>query len=208
MISKRAAVRIVIAGLALLAAFLLVRCTIQKIEGPLYVPQPVTEVPPNVEVPEEFFGCWRGTLTGYDTARSFSPAISDSSLKGVRTTYQFCYDKRPDGGGTLELTGVEIEGREAKITHFENHPTSVDVRNKRATMRSRVTMESTFWVLIIPVHIAQDIYVQEALQLTSRDVIAVQATQWIVVGGNLIGEMTFHADFHRVPGRHLTARAG
>jgi hypothetical protein len=185
-------------ALAAGATLLLAACSISQLPGPKYVPESTAVLGPEPTIPSEWFGCWRGTVDHFDTATSFSPSISSDDLKALNTTYELCFTKNPDGSGRLDLKDLEIGGHKATVTHFDNRFASVGPGYYRASMRTHTTAVSAVYVLwIFPIHITQDVYSSEDLQMLSPDVVAVKGKQVIVVGGNMIASMTWHTDFHR-----------
>jgi len=179
--------------------FLVAACTVGQIEGPKYVPEAKTLFGPEPRIPNVFVGCWKGTVDSFDKVTSFSPSVSVSSIKALSTTYEFCFSKNPDGTAKLELTDVEIGGNKGRVLSFENRMTSIDSEFYRASMRNHATVESVVYFLwVIPIHMTQDVYAEEDLQMTSPDLVQIKGRQLVVIGGNMVAEMTFHAEFHRV----------
>jgi hypothetical protein len=67
-------------------------------------------------------------------------------------------------------------------------------------MQNHAVADSKVMLLwIFPMHVTQEIYAEEDLELKSPDLILIRGRQLLVMSGNVIAEMTFHADFHRVP---------
>jgi hypothetical protein len=187
--------------LVVLAATLLTNCAYQRASAPQIPPESTVILGPEPKIPKEFFGCWEGTLTEFDTAKSYMWTMSDESLRAAaaQTTYQFCFNPRPDGTGQLDLKKVEVQGHEILITRFDNRVTMVDPEQYRGSIRNHVTGEAIVRLLwLFPLHIQNEIYADEDLQMKSPNVILVRGRQLVVMGGSVIGEMTFHTDFHRV----------
>ena len=200
--------KIVAVALSVAAAMLLATCSVQSIPGPKYVPESVTIVGPEPKIPKEFVGCWRGTVNEFDSVTPLSPAISSSSIKALSTTYEFCFTKRPDGTGELALTDLEIGGRKGTVTHFDNRAVSIDPEFFRASLRNHTTVESAgYFLLIFPIHMTQDIYAEEELQMISPNLVSVKGKQLVVIGGNMIASMTFHANFDRVQSAPAASRS-
>ncbi len=168
--------------------------------GEQKVPQSTALVTGDYVIPEAFFGCWEGTLERFDSVTPLSFAGHFVS-EAMHTTYQFCFRRRPDGTGRLDLTKVEIEGKQATITTFVNHVTGVDTGRLRARLRNHTVAESVgylFW--IFPMHAQQEIEADEVLTMKNRDLIFVEGQELIRVNGGDIAIVTFHTDFHRVEG--------
>ena len=157
-------------------------------------------------IPEAFFGCWEGTLERFDSVAPLS--FAGHFISGaMHTTYQFCFRRRPDGSGQLDLTKVEIEGKQGTITRFDNHITAVDTKRLMAGLRNHTVMESVaylFWIYRL--HMQQEIVADEVLTMKNRDVIFVEGKQLVRVNGADVAIITFHTDFHRVDGGNTTAR--
>lgn len=163
------------------------------------MPESIALVGPQPKIPPEFFGCWRGTVETFDSVTSLSPQVSAGSIRALSTTYEFCFTKKPDGTGELRLTDVEIGGRQGKVLQFDNRVISVDPEFHRASLKNHAAVESVMSVLwLFPVHVTQDIYADEQLQMVSHDVISVKGKQLVVIGGNMVASMTFHTNFNRV----------
>lgn len=95
---------------------------------------------------------------------------------------------------------AQVGGNEVIVTHFDNRVTEVDPEHYRGSLRNHVIGVSILRLLwIIPLHVQQEIYAEEDLQMKSPDLIAVQGRQLVVMSGKVIAEMSFHTDFHRVP---------
>jgi len=171
---------------------LIAGCSIEVASGgPKYVPESTTLAGPELKIPTDFVGCWRGTVDQFDTVTSFT----SSPIKAMSSIYEFCFTNRPDGTGKLELTDLEVADRKTTVTHFDNRIISVDPEHRSGSMRNHVTFVSVYYLII---HLTQDAYVDEDLRMTSRDEIFVKGKQVIVIGGNIIAEMTFHTNFYRV----------
>jgi hypothetical protein len=185
--------------LATLALATIAGCGAQVGLGEQTLPQSSTVLIPEKPLPNALFGCWEGTIERFDSVTPLSFA-GHFIGEGIRTTYQMCY--RPiEGGGRLDLTKVEIEGKKATITRFDNHVTAVDYERQSAHLRNHAVMESVVYVMwLFPVRAQQDIFADEDVQLKSHDVLAVSGKQLVRVNGVDVAEMTFHADFHRVSG--------
>lgn len=185
-----------LAALALLAAS---ACGTQVGVGDQGLPTSSAVVVPDRPLPDVFFGCWEGTLERFDsvTPLSFAGRFVGES---IRTTYQFCY--RPiEGGGRLDLTKVEIEGKQATITRFDNHVTAVDSERLSGHLKNHAVMESVVYVMwLFPVSAQQDIFAEQDIELKNPNVVAMRGKQLVRVNGQDIAEMTFHADFHKVAG--------
>lgn len=164
--------------------------------GEQKVPQSTVLVTGDYVIPEAFFGCWEGTLERFD---SVTPSLAGYFTYAAHTTYRFCFRRRPDGTGRLDLTKVEIEGKPVTVTRFDNHITGADPKRLMARLRNHTVAESVahlFW--IYPIHIQQDIVADELLTMKNRDLIFVEGQQVLRVNGGEAMTMTFHADFHRV----------
>jgi hypothetical protein len=184
--------------LAVAAAVLAAACSITALPGPKYVPESTAVAGPEPRIPNEWFGCWKGTVDSFDTVTPLSPSVSANSIKTLSTTYTLCFTKRPDGSGQLELADVEIGGHKGTVTHFDNRFTSLGPTPDRASMRNHAIVESVLYVLwIFPIHVTQEIYADEDLQFVPPNVVSVRGKQLVVMGGNMIASMTFHANFNR-----------
>ncbi len=188
------------------AAMVLAGCAAQM---PKNVPESISEFGAEPQIPEEYMGCWRGTLTEFDTVHSFVPLIPDRYIASgiAATTYELCFTTQPDGTRKLELTDVDIPGHLVRVTSFRNRIISIDTELRRAWMRNHVVAESTFYILFFPMHSTQDVYAEEQLQIISPDLIKVSGTQTVFIGKERIAEMTFHTDFHHVPDRRYMGGA-
>ncbi len=183
-------------ALALLAA---AACGTQVGVSEQGVPPSTAVVIPETTLPGVFFGCWEGTLEGFDSVTPLSFA-GHFVGKSLRTTYQFCY--RPiEGGGRLDLTKVEIEGKQATVTRFDNHVTAVDTERLTGHLKNHTVAESVVYVMwLFPVSAQQEIFAEEDIELKNPNVVAMRGKQLVRLNGNDLAEMTFHADFQRVPG--------
>jgi hypothetical protein len=167
------------------------------------MPQQTPESTANVAdmtLPSPLYGCWEGTFDHLDsvTPLSFSGYFVS---RGMTVTYQMCAQPKPGGGAQVDLTKVVIQGKEATVTHFYNRVTAHDEKRRTASLENHVTAVSVVRLLwIFPVSVPQDIFAQEDLVMKTDDVVFVQGKQRAQVNGQDIAEMTFHADFHRVPG--------
>ncbi len=151
------------------------------------------------DLPKAFDGCWEGTIEGFDsvTPLSFSGHFVS---KGMKVTYQLCYRRTPNGGH-LDLTKIEIEGKPATVTRFDNYVTAVNEKQLTGHLKNHVVLEQKAYVFwIIPVSVQQEIFADEDLTLTREDLIAMRGDQLVKLNGSDIARMTFHADFHKVPG--------
>jgi len=181
------------------AALFVSSCSIQSLPGPQYIPQSTAKLGPVPEIPEAWYGCWRGTIDNFDTVTPLSPAISASQIKAQKQTLEFCFTMKPDGTSQMDLTDLEVAGHKAKITHFDNRFTSIGPTVDRASLRNHVTAESVINILwIFPMHMQQDVYADEDIQMISHDVVMVKGKQVVVMGTNMIASMTFHTNFYRV----------
>ncbi len=163
----------------------------QKVESSAYVSK-------DIAIPQGFFGCWEGTINGFDSVTPLS--FDGHFIKGsMQTVYQFCLRRAEEGGAVMQLTKLEIEGRQATVKRFDNHITATYPERPGAHLRNYLVIASTvhlFW--LFPVTLEQEIFAEEDIVLTPQDVIAMQGKQLARMGGQDIAEMTFHSDFHRV----------
>jgi hypothetical protein len=194
--------RLVLVGLLVaFATVLLVKCSVERANAPEIPPESSFIVGAEPKVPKVFFGCWEGNLREFDTAKSYT-FLSDEQIRtaAADTTYQLCFSPRPDGTGLLELTKAQVGGNEIVVTRFDNRITGGDPEHYRAHMQNHVVADSKVMLLwIFPVHVTQEIYAEEDLELKSPDLIFIRGRQLVVMSGKVIAEMTFHADFRRVP---------
>src|SRR5260370_1566599 len=119
----------------------------------------------------------------------------------MRITYQRGDQPNPLGGAERDRTKFESNGKEGTVTHLDNRATAVDYKRHTASLENHATVVSVgylFWV--IPVPEQQEIFAHEDLALKTNDIVFVQGKQRVQLNGEDIAEMTFHADFHRVPG--------
>jgi hypothetical protein len=184
---------------SLAIAFLFIGGCAMQAPSPQGLPESTVNVGPEVTVPAEFYGCWEGNFEGFDSVTPLSFAGHFVS-RAMRITYQMCYQPKP-GGAQLDLTKVEIDGKEGTVTHFDNRATAVDYKRQTASLENHATVVSVgylFWVF--PVSEQQEIFAHEDLALKTNDIVFVQGKQRVQLNGENIAEMTFHADFHRVPG--------
>ncbi len=182
-----------------LAAASVASCAIQRTAPP--IPKSTVILGAQPKIPREFFGCWQGTVSEYDTAKSYS-VLSDETIRAAaaNTTYQFCFTPRPDGTGQLDLKKVEVGGDEIIVKRFDNRVTALDPEHYRGSLRNHLIGESIIRLLwIFPLHVQQEIYAEEDLQMKSPDLIAVAGRQLVVIRGKVFAEMSFHTDFHRIP---------
>ena len=185
---------------SLAIAFLFIGGCAMQAPSPQGLPESTVNVGPEVTVPAEFYGCWEGNFEGFDSVTPLSFAGHFVS-RAMRITYQMCYQPKPGGGAQLDLTKVEIDGKEGTVTHFDNRATAVDYKRHTASLENHATVVSVgylFWVF--PVSEQQEIFAHEDLALKTNDIVFVQGKQRVQLNGENIAEMTFHADFHRVPG--------
>jgi len=167
---------------------------------PQGLPESTANVGPDLALPSQFYGCWEGKFESFDSVKPLSFAGLFVS-RAIPVTYQFCYQPKPAGGAQMDLTKVEIDGKEGTITRFDNHVTAVDNQHLTGSLENHATMVSIselFWVL--PVSSRQDIFAQEDLTMKAEDVVLVQGKQLVQINGEDIVDVAFHADFHRVPG--------
>lgn len=181
------------------ALFTLAACGTQTGTGEQGLPPSSALVMSEKPLPDVFFGCWEGTIERFDsvTPLSFAGRFIGESL---RTTYQFCY--RPiEGGGRLDLTKLEVQGKKATITRFDNHFTAVDTERLKAHLKNHVVAESVVYVMwLFPLSAQQDIFAEQDIELKSHDVVAMRGKQLLRVNGADVAEMSFHGDFNRVSG--------
>jgi hypothetical protein len=196
---RDATIQLAPAGTAVMMVF--AACSVTQLPGPKYVPQSTTIVGTEPRIPSEWFGCWRGTVEEFDSVTPISPSVNASDIKALSTTYDFCFSKRSDGTGKLDLTDVEIGRHKATVTHFDNHIASTGPDLHHASLHNHTTVESVVYVLwIFPIHMTDDIYAEEDLQMLSPDVIYVKGKELLVMGGNMVASTTFHTNFYRVGG--------
>jgi hypothetical protein len=184
-------------ALLILALFEAAACGTQAGVGERPLPVSSALVIAEKPLPEAAFGCWEGTIERFDsvTPLSFAGHFLGES---IRTTYQLCY-RRIEGGGRLDLTKVEIEGKKATITHFDNHVTAVDGERLTGHLRNHAVLESVvYFMWLFPISAQQDIFADEDIEVKSKDVVAMRGKQLVRVNGTDVAEMTFHTDFHRV----------
>jgi hypothetical protein len=168
--------------------------------SPQGLPESTANVGPDLALPSQFYGCWEGKFESFDSVTPLSFAGHFVS-RAIPVTYQFCYQPKPDGGAQLDLTKVEIDGKEGTITHFDNRVTAVDNQHLTGSLENHATMVSVskfLWVL--PVSSQQDIFAHEDLAMKAEDIVFVQGKQRVQINDEDIVDVTFHADFHRVPG--------
>jgi hypothetical protein len=178
---------------------LLSGCAMQA-PSPQGLPESTANVGPDLALPSQFYGCWEGKFESFDSVTPLSFAGHFVS-RAIPVTYQFCYQPKPDGGAQLDLTKVEIDGKEGTITHFDNRVTAVDNQHLTGSLENHATMVSVskfLWVL--PVSSQQDIFAHEDLAMKAEDIVFVQGKQRVQINDEDIVDVTFHADFHRVPG--------
>lgn len=191
---------VVKAAMLVLAVLACSACaTSMQATGEQKLPPSSALITPERPLPDLFFGCWEGTLQGFDsvTPLSFAGKFVSGSL---RTTYQFCY-RRVEGGGRLDLVKVEIQGKQGTVTRFDNHVTALDTERLTAHLKNHAVIESVTYVMwVFPLSTQQDIFAEQDIELKNNDVIAMRGKQLVRLNGSDIAEMTFHADFNRVVG--------
>lgn len=194
--SKARSTSLIVCVLAILLTFTGCGTTASNPEAAALKPNILDEI--DYELPASFYGCWEGTMDNFD---SLTPLDSmGNHLRGERATYQFCYRRRPTGGGELVLTKFEVSGNNLSIVAFDNHVTAFDERLRTGRLRNHALVEqghSLFWVF--PVYAREDIYADENIAVKSDDLIAMSGRELIQVNGTDAAIVTFHADFHRLP---------
>ncbi len=185
---------------AAIALFAGTACVSYHETGEQIQPESSAYVSPDVAIPEVFFGCWEGTINGFDsvTPLSFAGHFITGSMK---TVYQFCLRPVEGGGAVMQLTKLEIEGHQATVKRFDNHITATYPERPGAHLRNHLLIESTAYLFyILPVKSEQDIFAEEDIVMTPQGVIAMQGKQLARMNGQDIAEITFHGDFYRVAG--------
>lgn len=158
-----------------------------------------THVSGEYDLPAAAYGCWEGTIEGFD---SITPLnwVGHLISRGMKTTYQMCYRHVQTGGGALTLNKVEIAGKEGTIVSFENHVTAVDAKRGTFHLRNHGVLEQVGYILwLFPVRAQQDIYAEQDIGMKNKDLVAMTGEQLVRLNGRDIARMTYHADFHRVP---------
>jgi hypothetical protein len=185
---------------AVAATVTFIACGTQTGTGEQALPASTATISREYQLPAAFNGCWEGTIEGFDSVTPLSFAGRFVS-EGLRTTYQLCYRPHEGGGGELTLTKLEIEGHKATVTRFDNRVTKVDLENQTGHLRNHVVLESVAYVFwLFPVTAHQEIFADEDIKVISPDALSMRGSERIRVGDQDIAEVTFHGDFHRVPG--------
>jgi hypothetical protein len=123
-------------------------------------------------------------------------------VRAEQATYQFCYRRRPTGGGELVLTKFEVGPDDQNVVAFDNHVTAVDERLRTGRLRNHTLIEQVNYLLwVFPVYAREDIYADENIAMKSDNLIAMSGKELIQVNGADAAIVTFHADFHRVPNK-------
>ncbi|HYL57534.1 MAG TPA: hypothetical protein VEU51_01585 [Candidatus Acidoferrales bacterium] len=158
-----------------------------------------TPISADYDLPTVMYGCWQGSIDGFDSITPIS-WVGNLVSKAMKTTYTMCYRRRPQGGGVLSLANVEVGGKQATVVSFENHVTAVNVERRTGHLRNHVVFEQVGHLFfVIPISAQQDIYAEEDVVMQSEDLLAMTGQQLVRLNGKDIATMTFHGDFHRVP---------
>lgn len=158
-----------------------------------------TRVSEEYDLPAVVYGCWEGTIEGFDTITPLN-WMGHLISRGGKITWQMCYRHVQTGGGALTLNKVEIAGKEGTIVSFENHVTAVDAKRLTFHLRNHGVVEQVGYILwLFPVRGQQDIYAEEDIAMKNKDLFAMTGEQLLRLNGQDIARMTYHADFHRVP---------
>jgi hypothetical protein len=152
------------------------------------------------DLPAYIYGCWEGTIDAPDSATPLDS--TGKHLRGAPATYQFCYRPRPTRGGELVLTRFDLGSNYTTVVAFDNHVTAFDARLRTGRLRNHALVEQGISLLwLFPVYGREDIYADENIAMKSDNLIAMSGKELIQVNGTDAVIVTFHADFHRVPGQ-------
>jgi hypothetical protein len=157
-----------------------------------------TPVSAEYDLPASLYGCWEGSIEGFDSVTPLN--WMGNYISGVRTTYTMCYRRHPAGGGDLVLAKVELGGKELKILSFDNRVTGVDAGRHTGRLRNHAVLEQVGYLLwVFPVHAQHDIYAEEDIVMKNDNLITMSGKELVRVNGTDVAIVTFHGDFHRVP---------